>query len=104
MISLTHSKILALIFALLTFMLISSGALAQESDAAKKHNITFPVMELGGCNSLTECKQFCEDKANQSACTEFAKKKGIYKSKEQRQQSLIAEAQKALGCSSPESC
>ena len=73
---------------------------------AKKYNITFPVAELGNCNSIIECKAYCADSTHQDACVAFAKKKRFYKENQSNSkiQSLIEKAKLELGCSSAAEC
>ena len=73
---------------------------------AKKYNITFPVAELGNCNSIIECKAYCADSTHQDACVAFAKKKRFYKENQSNSkiQSLIEKAKLELGCSSATEC
>lgn len=59
----------ALIFSLFIFLGIASIASAQE--------ISFPVAELGNCESKEACHTYCENEANIEACVSFAKKNGI---------------------------
>lgn len=73
---------------------------------AEKHNITFPVKELGGCNNLGECRQFCDDPINQPTCIAFAKTKKFYKGDvyKQRRAAALFSAQNELGCNSEKAC
>ncbi len=38
---------------------------------------TFPIKELGNCSSQNECKKYCEDPANMTACTDYGLKMGM---------------------------
>lgn len=79
---------------------------AQVSSRFAQYNISFPIVELGNCNSPLECKTFCDDPLNHQTCIDFAKKKGFYKGNEYRMKRAIAlsDAQKELGCNSLDSC
>lgn len=79
---------------------------AQESpeDVAAKHGITFPIGELGGCASYSECRNFCEDPVNQSTCISFAKSKGFHKEEAIANDNVLAAAKSQLGCDSIASC
>src|SRR5688572_21276256 len=99
---------LSLIF-LALFTLVSPTQAQEDatnSPTLKKYNIVFPISELGNCNSLTECRSFCEDKTNQSACIEFAKKKAFYnpQSAQKKKTDFLEKAKKELGCNSGDSC
>jgi hypothetical protein len=73
--------------------------------AIKKYNISFPVAELGNCNSLSECKLYCNDPVNQDTCISFAKQKGFYKQQSSAiENSLMLVAKNELGCDSKDSC
>lgn len=72
---------------------------------AKKHGITFPISELGGCKDYSSCRTFCEDPVNQASCINFAKTKGFYKEDEvAKKDELLAQAQSELGCNSESAC
>lgn len=86
-----------------------------DEEFRKKHQLVFPITDLGNCNSITECKAYCDNKDHQDTCIAFAKKKGFYKeppkvSKEQsasesaRQTALIQAAKQQLGCTSMDEC
>ncbi|MBI4097885.1 MAG: hypothetical protein HY426_02490, partial [Candidatus Levybacteria bacterium] len=102
-------KILFIFFVLFAFMfgVFSTKGFAQEEspeDAAKKYNITFPIVELGNCKDYSECRQFCEDPINSSTCMDFAKKKGFYKEENTSKSDLLQKAKSQLGCSSEATC
>lgn len=100
-------KFLKLIF-VIGLLGLAVPAFAQESSqsAVERYKITFPVAELGNCNSLDECKTFCSDVTNKDACIAFAKKKGFYSEQaaQAKQESLMAAAKTELGCDSADSC
>lgn len=86
---------------------IMAGSAKAEEDPAKKYNVTFPVVELGGCSNISECRIFCEDPVNRDSCISYAKKKGFYKEPEvagSKKNDLVAAAKKELGCDSESSC
>lgn len=89
-------------------LFLTKQVFAQESpeEMAKKHGVTFPIAELGGCNNYSECRTFCEDPVNYTTCVDFAKKKGFYKedATQTRKDEMLEEAKKELGCTSFESC
>src|SRR3989338_4755892 len=71
-------------------ILLAGIVLAQES------NITFPVAELGGCGSKTECKQYCDIPENLEPCLSFAEKNGLMSREEA--------AKKMIGKTGPGGC
>ncbi len=78
---------------------------------ARQYNITFPIAQLGGCTGPQECRDFCENLANQSMCMDFAKQKGFQKEMETsdgiapgKRDKLLEQAKTELGCTSMESC
>ncbi len=83
---------------------------AQEIDdpdeIAKKYGVTFPIAELGGCESLAQCRIYCEDPINQTTCVAYAQAKGFYNDDEldDRQEELLESAKTELGCDSKLSC
>ncbi len=109
--------ILTLLFVFLagcsSILALENATEASPEAVAKKYSLVFPIAELGGCNSLDECKTFCADETNKEACTDFAKKKGLRKEKEATPSGAVARAKKmnfliaakaALGCDSEEAC
>ncbi|GEM_PF-2287899 len=101
-------------FFLVSFGLVSSGlffssrvnALTSESQVAQKYQISFPVAELGSCNSISECKSYCSDSAHSAACISFAKRKGFYKQAagDARKVELLQAAKTELGCTTEATC
>ncbi len=82
---------------------IDSSSSGQE--ATQKYGIQFPIIELGNCNNLSECRSFCDDPLNHDACLAFAKKKGFYKETMTAvKNSLYIAAKSELGCDSEDSC
>ncbi len=100
--------ITAVLFATISLLVFVRVSFAQESseDKAKKFGVTFPVLELGNCTSVSECRTYCEDQTHRDACVNFAKKKGFYKEEEinSKRQSLMQAAKNELGCNLEESC
>lgn len=45
--------------------------------ATNPFDITFPVKELGNCQSETACKSYCDKPANVDACLNFAEEHGL---------------------------
>ncbi|MBI4066720.1 hypothetical protein HY411_03310, partial [Candidatus Gottesmanbacteria bacterium] len=90
---------------------ISEGEKKLMEAKAKQYGITFPIAELGGCAGPQECRDFCEQPANQTTCMDFAKKKGFNKEMEhpsgvdaQKRDELLQQAKTELGCTSMETC
>lgn len=80
-------------------------------EKAKRYNVTFPIADLGNCAGPQECRDFCENPANQTVCMDFARKKGFDKEMERsdgmdanRRNELLDKAKIELGCTSMESC
>lgn len=74
---------------------------------AKIYGVTFPIAELGNCQNYYECRSYCEDPVNASACIDYGKKKGFYKQSlpsDDGKDELIMKAKTQLGCDSYESC
>jgi len=70
--------------------------------AANIFDITYPIAELGGCESQSACKNYCDKPENADACQAFAEAKGLVK-KEERQ--VVDEQKKGPGgCASKEDC
>src|SRR3989344_1244452 len=60
-------------------VLFAAGVVfAQEAPSSRSGQaITFPVVELGGCESKEACHRYCEDPANHEACIDFAEKHNL---------------------------
>ena len=74
----------------------------------KTAGVTFPIQELGGCTSLSECKAYCDTQANHLKCTAFAEKYGISDARGTftavELMELVARARLELGCTTLENC
>ncbi|MFC1756982.1 hypothetical protein ACFLZC_02420 [Patescibacteria group bacterium] len=63
-------------------------------------DIQFPVSELGNCNSMDECKTYCDDPSNQDACLGWAKDSGFVDDGPQIHEDFIGPG----GCTSEQEC
>lgn len=99
-------KLIYAILAIVVLFVMASTVHAQGSDVARKYGLTFPVSELGNCNSLDECKTYCSDLANKETCIALAKRKGFYKEQEAkvRQTEILDAAKVELGCATEGEC
>lgn len=81
---------------------------ASPDEIAREHGITFPIPELGNCTSAQACMQYCNASQNQSACTDFGKKKGLIQDNNNsgsvREEKILSDAKSQLGCDSKDSC
>jgi len=70
------------------------------NDKSKKFGVTFPITELNNCVDLESCREFCNDKANHTACINYAQKKGFYNGNEEAKKrlELLKKAKKELNC------
>lgn len=112
--SINLNKIYLLLLGSVFALFFASASYAQEPSASpesaeKKFNITFPVAELGNCDSLKSCKEYCSDPANKDACIAYAKQKGFYKESNSgegnsRIRTAIEQAKTELGCSTEKEC
>ncbi|MBM3251016.1 MAG: hypothetical protein FJZ07_02165 [Candidatus Nealsonbacteria bacterium] len=91
------------IFILASVLLISSVLAVV---ATSKDDIVFPVAELGGCESETECKSYCDNPENMEVCISFAEKHNlISKSELEKAKKFIAIGKQGPGnCDSAASC
>ena len=107
MIKLTKRSLLAFFISFVLMLISASISHAQESgeEEAKKLGISFPIVELGNCGSLSACKAFCDNEANRDKCRSFAQKKGIKTDNRGPKDSKVLEsARSELGCDSETSC
>ncbi|RJQ34398.1 hypothetical protein C4556_02665 [Candidatus Parcubacteria bacterium] len=86
------TKTIALGTFLTGIVLLAGVAFAQEP------NITFPIAELGGCNSKEECKTYCDTPGNALSCVSFAEARGLMTTEE------AATARKFAGQTGPGGC
>ena len=101
-------------FVLLAFLMmifVVKGVFAMDSSSSagsvtQKYHLIFPIADLGNCNSLTECKNYCEDVSHMSDCINFAKNHGFYKAPPSppSESSILEAAKSELGCDSKEAC
>lgn len=79
------------------------GETSSKSALLKKE--LFPIAELGNCASTSACKQYCDLTEHQTACRNFAKKKGLLKpTPTTSNDKFLEEAKKLLGCTSFQTC
>lgn len=100
-------KTLAFLSSLFVFAFLAGVVLAQESpeDIAARYGVTFPIAELGGCDSYSACQAYCEDPVNYTACIDFAKDKGFYDEEvAEEKEDFLKRARVELGCDSYQSC
>src|SRR3989338_985147 len=72
---------------------------------AREKGIIFPVDELGNCNSIVKCREFCREAANREICTDFSVKKKLVKKRIKKISStVLTAARKELGCNNTTSC
>lgn len=92
----------------LSMLLLTPVAFARSADAeiAQKYGITFPIKELGNCNSISACEAFCDKQENQQVCMDYAKTKGFHQESTSvsDEDKLLKLAEKELGCKSQDEC
>jgi len=88
----TTARKLAPALFILALLLFASVAFAQEA------NITFPIAELGGCESKEQCKTYCDDPAHIASCVSFAEESGLMSPQEAEQARTLSELTGPGGC------
>lgn len=91
---------------ILSFFLASIIHAQSDEGIAQKYGVTFPVAELGNCDSISSCRTYCEDPVNHNSCIDYAKQKGFYQ-KEATQinkDAILVAARVELGCDSESAC
>ncbi|PIR57816.1 MAG: hypothetical protein COU71_01970 [Parcubacteria group bacterium CG10_big_fil_rev_8_21_14_0_10_38_31] len=71
---------------------------------ANPFDIQFPVSELGNCKSMSECKLYCDEPENISACSIFAEKQGLIDRKETGKVKTIEAKFGPGGCKNAREC
>lgn len=87
----------------------ASIALAQDSGTASSTNsaiskVSYPIAELGGCDSRDACRLYCDDASHQSACFAFALKAGLMSKEKIDAAKIILKKQGPGGCASADEC
>lgn len=93
---------------ILAGIIIGLGIFASYSiitNAQANPDITFPVKELGNCQSATECRAYCENPDNIPACVSFAEKHNLISQEEAaKAKAFMKKKQGPGGCQSPKEC
>ena len=86
--------------------LIIIGVLIFSSAIAAMENINYPVEELGGCQSESDCKAYCDKSENGEACLDFAQKNNLMSDQEVKlaRKFLKGNADGPGGCKTKDSC
>jgi len=74
------------------FLVWGSNALAQ-SDKAERvglDNMNYPIAELGNCKNQGDCKNYCEQSENMSACVAYAEKNQLLTGEDLRLSKIVA--------------
>ncbi|OGG33969.1 hypothetical protein A3I80_01005 [Candidatus Gottesmanbacteria bacterium RIFCSPLOWO2_02_FULL_40_10] len=76
-----------------------------DDEKAGKAGITFPVKELGDCESIDDCRDYCSLEDNKETCRDYSIKKKIIKTTVRRiSNTILTAARTELGCDSKTSC
>lgn len=88
------------------YLIIIIGILIFSSAVAAVENINYPVEELGGCKSESDCKAYCDKPENGEACLNFAQKNNLMSEQEIKiaKQFLGGKADGPGGCKNKDSC
>jgi len=86
---------------------VSFAAIATVGSGGMK-NVRFPIEELGGCKSMSECKTYCAESDNMLSCINYAEKNNMLSGEELRVSKIVAEKVSKGGtpggCKTRESC
>ena len=97
------SKKYLLLFSVTTSSLLLGYSLL--ANATSKDDIVFPVAELNGCANERECRAYCDEPANITACIAFAEKHNLMSREEVEKATKFAHLGTGPGgCDSRESC
>ncbi len=88
------------------FLIISSVVLINKISAQGLDNIQYPVEELGGCQSESDCRAYCDNSDNADWCLDFAKKNNLMSEQEitVARKFLKGEIKGPGGCKNKDSC
>jgi hypothetical protein len=85
------------------FSLLMWGALAFAQTEGTA-GATFPIVELGNCESREACKLYCDEATHKDACFAYAKKVGLMSSEKIEAAKKILSKKGPGGCNSKDSC
>jgi hypothetical protein len=90
-----------------SLLIIAIGLIFAAAASASLEDLTYPIAELGGCESQEACYAFCGESDNYDTCMAFAQEQGLLEDEEIE---AYEEAHEALvnggpgGCSSESEC
>lgn len=77
----------------------------ESASAPANASLSFPVPELGNCNSKEECKAYCDASGHGNACLDYAEKNGLMSAADiARARAAIAEHAGPGGCDGLDAC
>lgn len=80
-------------------------ALAQEAGDTDVQKTTYPIAELGNCDSKDSCKAYCDAEGHGPACLDYAGTHGLMSAEEiARARALMKEHEGPGGCQGTEQC
>jgi hypothetical protein len=82
---------------------VSSGA-GTTAVTEPMSKISFPIAELGNCESRQACKLYCDQSANRDACFSYAQKSGLMNKEKVVAAKLLLSKKGPGGCDSKDSC
>lgn len=87
-------------FTVIALGLVTAGTIFALSATAASNpfDITFPIPELGNCESVDQCKVYCDDSANAEKCFAFAEKNSLMSKTEIKQARKITTEAGPGGC------
>ncbi len=62
-------------------------------------DVTFPIAELGNCENLADCREFCASPSNKYSCRVYGQTHGLT-----NKQKIIDRAEEELGCTTQAEC
>ena len=87
---------------------LHTGRDAAIESRAEELGIEFPVVELGGCESASECRAYCDVAENREDCVDFADQYnfslGRHRGNRPGNARILTFAREELGCSSVSEC
>lgn len=93
-------------FAATLLALLLASAYAPARAGAQESTVTFPVAELGNCESKAACHTYCDDLSHVDACVRFAESHGLMSADDARHAREFARlgGKGPGGCTSKEAC
>ena len=107
--TMNKTKIIYISALFIFFVALFFGLNFNEANAGPLDNVSYPILELGNCGSVSECMTFCDMSENQVTCIDWAASKKIVSENEAKKVRDMNKKEEKFepgpgGCVSPREC